>query len=396
MRKVRPISGWALAMAASMFLFAACSDTDGVRQAGVSDEAFQQSIDASSDELPDDEFFAQANAACSDPKTWMACMFPQGNLPLTEITMPGSHDAATYAIRFGQQYARGCGSVPTWIPEPISGKWARTQGSNLGVQAANGSRYFDIRPYFRSDGTLSTCHSLEGASFNDAFGSSSEFQKFVRDHPDEIFILDLQQFFAENSSVDSPNRKKQLNAWLDANLGDLMYSRSSESTRLADVDIANMRADGRNVIVLVKDSWATELTTWPRGPNLYSEWNDVSTPAITFWDAPITGGQEQWPIDLAARELAVLDRAPSSGKLNVLNYILDTSCPDKEIGQTSCYSAYVAWAGTISNTRQWLLPRIPSMARQVARKQKAAIVMRDVTADGSNAPIWKINTPEMD
>ena len=81
-------------------------------------------------------------------------------------------------------------------------------------------------------------------------------------------------------------------------------------------------------------------------------------------------------------------------KLNVLNYILDTNCPTDEVGSASCYSAYVAWAGTVSNTAQWLVPRIPSMTRQMAKRDKHAILMRDISSTGSNAPIWNLNTQE--
>lgn len=321
-------------------------------------------------------------------------MFPQGNLPLTAVTMPGSHDAATYGVTTGQNYANGCGSVPDAIPSAISGKWARTQDAELGTQAANGSRYFDIRAYFTADGSLSTCHSLEGATFADALGKDSRFQQFVRSHPDEIFIVDMQQFFAENGTTDSPNRKKQFNAWIKDNFGDILVERPTDTAQVKDVTIADMRAAGRNVVILAKDSMVTDKTMWPRNGNMYSEWNDVSKPAITFWKTKMVEGQQQWPIDLAERELAVLDRAPATGTLNVLNYILDTNCPDAEVGKASCYSAYVGWAGTISNTVEWLLPRMPSMTRQMARRNKPAILMRDVMGQGSNAPIWNLNTQE--
>lgn len=356
--------------------------------------AGEPELEAEADLVLEDEPEVAAAVACPDPETWMECMFPAGLLPVTEITMPGSHDAATYAITSDQIYARGCGSVPDWIPGGISGKWARTQSGDLGAQAENGSRYFDIRVYFRGDGSLSTCHSLEGATFADSMGKGSSFQQFVRSHPNEIFILDMQQFFAENGTKDSPNRKKQFATWLKDEFGDILVTRS-EGARLADLSLAEMRAAGRNVIILGKDSMIIDDTMWPRSENLYSEWNDVSTPAITFWDQPLGGGQEKWPLDLAKRELDVLGRAPDDGStLNVLNYITDTNCPDGTIGKTGCYSAYVFWAGTVSNYKQWVFPRIPSMARQVARTGKPAVVMRDVTSEGSNAPIWNINTRE--
>jgi hypothetical protein len=338
---------------------------------------------------------AAAVGPCTDPTTWMSCMFPQGNVALTEITMPGSHDAATYGIDLDQDYARNCGSVPEAIPALISGKWARTQDADLGKQAANGSRYFDIRVYFAADGSLSTCHSLEGATFADAFGANSNFQRFVRSHREEVFILDLQQFFAENGPTDSPNRKKQLGAWIEENLGDILVARPTEGTMLSEVKISTMRSQGRNVVILAVDGMASSLEYWPRSANLYSQWADVSQPAITFWKTKMVEGQEQWPIDLAARELRVLDEAPASGKLNVLNYILDTNCPTEEVGEVPCYSAYVGWAGTVSNTAQWLVPRIPSMARQMAKREKHAILMRDISSTGSNAPIWNLNTQEM-
>lgn len=351
--------------------------------------------DASTEQaVTDEEAVTAAAVPCPDPATWMACMFPKGEKAITEITMPGSHDAATYAIQYGQDYANGCGSVPTWIPEAISGKWARTQSGDLGQQAANGSRYFDIRVYFRGDGSLSTCHSLEGATFADAMGKNSAFQKFVRSHPNEIFILDFQQYFAENGSSDSPNRKKQLNAWIQDQLGDILVTRADDTSKISDLTLADMRASGRNVIIINRDSMVTDLSTWPRSKSQYSEWNDVSKPAITFWDTGMMGGQEQWPIDLAERELGVLGRAPSSGTLNILNYITDTNCPDDKLGKASCYSAYVGWAGTISNFRDWVVPRIPSMTRQMAKLNKPAILMRDAVNVDNNAPIWSINMRE--
>ena len=387
------------ALTTTAALLAACGSSTTDRQAAGVEEpssAPEAAAVETAVERPEEEVLAAAVVGpCTDPATWMACMFPKGNVALTEMTMPGSHDAATYGIDSGQDYARNCGSVPKAIPAAISGKWARTQDADLGKQAANGSRYFDIRVYFTADGSLSTCHSLEGATFADAFGANSRFQKFVRSHPAEVFILDLQQFFAENGATDSPNRKKQLAAWFEDNLGDLIFARPSKGATLSEVDIAIMRSQGRNVVVLAADEMASSLNYWPRSANLYSQWADVTKPAITFWKTKMVEGQEQWPIDLAARELRVLDEAPASGKLNVLNYILDTNCPTEEVGDVPCYSAYVGWAGTVSNTAQWLVPRIPSMTRQMAKRDKHAILMRDISSTGSNAPIWNLNTQEM-
>lgn len=331
---------------------------------------------------------------CPDPSTWMGCMFPQGDKALTEITMPGSHDAATNEIMVDQMYAQGCGSVPIFVPKGISGKWAKTQTGKVGAQAANGSRYFDLRPYFNAQGTLSTCHTLEGDTFMGAIGTGSDFKKFLTAHPNEIFILDLQDFFSEYGDVLTEAHQTQLKTWLTTELGSYIFPRDKAETTLSQVNISTMRKAEKNVVVLAKDSWATDLMYWPRSVNLHAEWNDVSKPAITFWDAPIFGSHEQWPIDLAERELGVLNRAPATGKLNVLNYILDTACPENNVGSGPCYSAYTGWAGTVDNTRQWLFPRIPSFIRQIARVSKPAIVMRDVASEADNSIIWNLNTQE--
>ena len=386
----RPITSWHLQKMATatilittgVLLLSACGgDTTTQRQAGAVQEDSTTDVTASS-------------GSCSDPANWMGCVLPRGDLPITAITMPGSHDAATYAITTSSITANGCGTAPRWV-ELITAKWARTQSADLGAQAANGSRYFDIRPYFAADNSLSTCHTLEGATFADAFGSDSNFQKFVRSHPNEIFVLDFQHFYAENGGLDSPNRKKQLNAWVKKQLGDVLVPRINDSSKLIDTNIKTMRAERQNVIVLAQDDWATDLNIWPRSANLYSEWNDVSQPALTFWQAGLTEGHEQWPLDLAERELGVLSRAPQTGTLNVLNYILDTNCPLDQIGSASCYSAYALWAGTVSNSKEWLFPRIPSMSRQMGRLSRPAVLMRDVASEGNNAPIWNINTQEM-
>ena len=98
-----------------------------------------------------------------------------GIVHLGEITIPGSHDAATY-------------SIPIATTTDIVGKIARTQTGNVMAQLKAGIRRFDLR--FRSvKGVLLIYHGIVNGG--PVLEVVDDIVKFLRAHPKEIIIIEI-------------------------------------------------------------------------------------------------------------------------------------------------------------------------------------------------------------
>lgn len=123
------------------------------------------------------------------------------SIPITSLSIPGTHDSMTYTItkdaavapdaeKFIKQLIKSFGC----IIRPIVYRWCVTQTCTVLEQLDLGIRYFDLRLATKdeTDG-IYFCHGLYGAKVNDVF---QDIRDFLDSHPKEIVILDSQHFYA--------------------------------------------------------------------------------------------------------------------------------------------------------------------------------------------------------
>lgn len=113
--------------------------------------------------------------------TWMGDKFgAQRNTKLSQITMPGSHDAGMYEA----MNSSGKGKI-------------LTQFDSIGTQLNNGTRFFDIRVYFKKK--IPRIGHFASKSTSSAFGGygppledmMTEMQSFVTNNPSEFIIVKM-------------------------------------------------------------------------------------------------------------------------------------------------------------------------------------------------------------
>ena len=113
--------------------------------------------------------------------------------PLTELTIPGAHDAGTYTLD-DTASDDGNASACWGVDDTVCASYMQAQDRDITTQLDEGIRYFDLRVC--SDGGLYViCHGFEGAFLVQVL---AQVQAWVREHPHELVILD----FNHNYKVD--------------------------------------------------------------------------------------------------------------------------------------------------------------------------------------------------
>ncbi len=102
-----------------------------------------------------------------DNNGWMSCI--KDDTLITDIVMPGSHDAGSCSIN--------------WL--------GRTQGYSIAEQLSMGARYFDLRVNKTDDGYYLYHEMFDGEEFTSAL---SAIRDFIKANTSELLILDFQHF----------------------------------------------------------------------------------------------------------------------------------------------------------------------------------------------------------
>jgi hypothetical protein len=139
------------------------------------------------------------------------------DVPLNELTIPGSHDMGTYGIDSDSNVSQD-GQLPSAacdVSHAACVSWSRAQDSSETAQEelTEGIRYFDVRVCGKSDDSIldipedwplftsTTCHGLEGAALDPIL---QDTRAFVLAHPAEVVILDINhEFQADPNTIAS-------------------------------------------------------------------------------------------------------------------------------------------------------------------------------------------------
>lgn len=223
-----------------------------------------------------------AGSLVQDRANWMANSLPTlGAKPLSQLVIPGSHDAGTYVIRDCSALGGTCNS--------------KTQIGSIYDQLQAGARYFDIRPVFykrafeighfgniKDDklipsivsilgaiflASISDNQGCDGAHLSDVLNDVARFLKTTR----EVVILKFSHYYNRDADVNQFNNAVMtaLTSAVTGALFDYFYFRRSGSPRLANTPLNMLIADRKQGIVLpVFDVVGTAQA--PSGAGLYS------------------------------------------------------------------------------------------------------------------------------
>jgi hypothetical protein len=179
----------------------------------------------------------------TDRANWMGDRLGTlGHKSLSQIVIPGSHDAGMYE-----------GSLGPWL--------GITQDQNLYQQLSWGVRYFDLRP----DANLNIYHGpVTGPSVQSVL---EDVKKYMAEGHREVVVLKFSHFdFDTNSSPAFP----RLLDTIASTLGPWLYTNDT-GKRLADIPLNTLLAKGKGVVLPVFD-----VASLPAGhPNEYTyrDWN---------------------------------------------------------------------------------------------------------------------------
>jgi hypothetical protein len=130
------------------------------------------------------ELYGYYTTTADPPVAWIqATLDIIGDRKLKHVCMPGSHDAGMSKID---------GKTPA-----ASVDNTQTQFLDIYPQAVRGTRWFDIRPCLGNGGAQMLCHygnvlwTSQGANGQSAQEAIYNVNAFMRDHPGELLILDI-------------------------------------------------------------------------------------------------------------------------------------------------------------------------------------------------------------
>lgn len=133
--------------------------------------------------------------------TWMTELPPCVRLlPLTHLTIPGSHDSGAYDLKlWGKIRWDSFAQIKRWLKfiplltKPVIKRWSQTQKVDIRTQLQNGIRYFDMRVATKSEkGDFYFVHGLYGPKI---LKMCQEINCFLEEFPLEVVVLHFQHFY---------------------------------------------------------------------------------------------------------------------------------------------------------------------------------------------------------
>jgi hypothetical protein len=166
-----------------------------------------------------------------DAGNWMKDV--QSTTKLSQIVMPGSHDAGMY-------------TTSHCAPPLVASKLSKTQGESVHRQLALGSRYFDIRVDY-DHGKLVTYHRNKqwGCNGGDLQTVLDDARSFLKSHPSEAAILKFSHI-RNDSGKSAGDTKERINNLINE-YSNFTYKNSSPNVNLADIELGDVR--GKMILI---------------------------------------------------------------------------------------------------------------------------------------------------
>ena len=133
-----------------------------------------------------------------------------GNVKLSQMKIPATHDSGTYGINDFRSYSNDISSDPVMalIPTLVAifteyglnttniksfiAPWMRTQRCSIKDQLTHGVRHLDLRVCISSTGQFQLCHAL---SANNVSAELSDIKQWSDSHPGELISMDFNHLY---------------------------------------------------------------------------------------------------------------------------------------------------------------------------------------------------------
>ena len=147
---------------------------------------------------------AQPAAAVPVEDHWMADQKDIiGQIPLRQVVIPGSHDAATYDDP-SCPHGIGSGGHQCWPGGPLEAAWTQAQSQDITAQLNAGSRYFDLRFSYADNQYCDDC----GKDFYNYHGTDNNGNPNLSGLKMSKVLGDIDTW------IDQPGHEKEI-VWLD-------------------------------------------------------------------------------------------------------------------------------------------------------------------------------------
>ena len=240
-------------------------------------------------------------AAKAASATWMADMMGQiGDVPLSRVALPGTHDSGTYPMTTGSAldpYNEGARLRVVESTErvaqqrgtsarPLIVNWSKAQDLSITDQLQAGIRYLDLRVSL-VDSTYVLGHVLVCGTLDDAL---QQVLTFTQQYPSELIIVDVNHVYGMETTESQVALINFIAGILDGRLvqGPPTLAPNNTVTEILQHDPGNkarvillfassaaVAASGRT------DVWCSEAENFPpcESSQIISLWPDQSTPA---------------------------------------------------------------------------------------------------------------------
>lgn len=302
-----------------------------------------------------------------DPEHWMADLAPQiGGRPLSELRVPGTHDAGTFSIsRTDPVLSDAQNDAGTeqfeGIPPLRIADYIYTHDKTFSEQLDLGIRYLDFRLTCDADGMF-IVHVFRGEPIADAL---DEIATWAREHPAEVVFLDVQKNYGCSQQMYDQGGSQVLGndaftALVHDAFGSLLAPRPPDAD--SDTTLDGLVAAKTNVVAFfidlpyaqqVDDYWLRTSNALPPGPGLMNVWQAIPTMPEMF-------------SHLVSQGPTYADRGRSQ---MVLASLTTSPMFPKETGIGTCYRASLEGACVSSLqefVRDHVLPAMPVMVTAAA------------------------------
>ncbi|CAG9317684.1 unnamed protein product [Blepharisma stoltei] len=197
------------------------------------------------------------------------------NKTLKEITLPGTHDSASYfltshpLIGESSPWLEEASEVAEFMYKPTSTiikNWSKCQTKNFYEQMKGGIRYFDIRAGWDPDlHEWMTHHYVVGPTVREVIRNITNF---LKDFQSEIVILEISHF---NENVINSTNREELRDIIIEEIGEFLF----ENNGGFNFTISQWIKSGKRAIITIED--IIDKNFWPKNTifNTYA-----NTPSI--------------------------------------------------------------------------------------------------------------------
>jgi len=218
---------------------------------------------------------------------WMQQLLPNiSHLHLYNITLPGTHDAASFTI------TSALSPDPTGNPvldeiirlaeklgipvQDVVIPWAESQNRTLYGQAEDGMRYFDVRAAYNGTDWCSYHFDLGLPIYTHL----SALQSFLLSHPSEIMVIEVSHLVSANLTQDNLNTLRDMIINL---FGSMLYPRTKDFQTMT---IGEMISSNQRVVVTLSDdkTIANYTQLWPGSSMINSYANSDSLPQMIAYN----------------------------------------------------------------------------------------------------------------